>query len=139
MTEDYSTVLQEDLTELGFPLGDRKVCREPSKPPWRQPRGKWMVSLVHSHTDHQRWHLWEIDLRFALNSTPGWVDQIENLAFGLSGGPLSRSLRIQRRALQSFDTIYLSISFRKSPPPQNRQLNTLIGNSEKKLTILWGC
>ena len=43
-------------------------------PPWRQPRGKWMVSLVNSHTHATRfgWHLWEIDLRFALNSTPGW-------------------------------------------------------------------
>ena len=43
-------------------------------PPWRQPRGKWMVDLVNSHTNatSKRWHLWEIDLRFALNSTPGW-------------------------------------------------------------------
>ena len=33
-----------------------------------------MVSLVNSHTNatSKRWHLWEIDLRFALNSTPGW-------------------------------------------------------------------
>jgi len=43
--------------------------------PWREPRGKWMVSLVNSHTNAtlKMWHLWEIDLRFALNSTPGWV------------------------------------------------------------------
>jgi len=43
-------------------------------PPWRQPRGKWMVSLVNSHTNatSKKWHLWEIDLRFALNSTAGW-------------------------------------------------------------------
>ena len=43
-------------------------------PPWRQPRGKWMIYLVNSHTNatSKRWHLWEIDLRFALNSTPGW-------------------------------------------------------------------
>ena len=48
--------------------------REAARPPWRQPRGKWMVSLVNSHTNatSKRWHLWEIDLRFALNSTPGW-------------------------------------------------------------------
>ena len=41
--------------------------------PWRQPRGKWLVSLVNTHTDaiSKRWHLWEIDLKFALNSTPG--------------------------------------------------------------------
>ena len=44
-----------------------------SQPPWRQLRGKWMVSLVNSHseTTSNRWHLWEIDLRFALRSTPG--------------------------------------------------------------------
>ena len=43
-------------------------------PPWRQPRGKSMISLVDSHTNatSKTWHLWEIDLRFALNSTPGW-------------------------------------------------------------------
>ena len=44
------------------------------KPPWRRPRGKCMVSLVDSHTNatSKRWHLWEINLKFALNSTPGW-------------------------------------------------------------------
>ena len=43
-------------------------------PPWRQPRGKWMVSLVNSNTNatSNRLHLWEIDLSFALRSTPGW-------------------------------------------------------------------
>ena len=43
-------------------------------PPWMQPRGKWMVSLVNSYTNttSKRRHLWEIDLRFALISTPGW-------------------------------------------------------------------
>ena len=44
-------------------------------PPWRQPRGKWTVSLVNFHTNasSKRWHLWEIDLGFALSSTAGWV------------------------------------------------------------------
>ena len=39
-----------------------------------QLRGKSIVSLVNSHTNATRigWHQWEIDLRFALNSTPGW-------------------------------------------------------------------
>ena len=34
-----------------------------------------MVSLVNSHTNatSKRWHMWEIGLRFALSSTPGWV------------------------------------------------------------------
>ena len=33
-----------------------------------------MVYVVNAHTNatSKRWHLWEIDLRFALNSTPGW-------------------------------------------------------------------
>ena len=29
------------------------------------------------------------------------------------------------------DTMYLFISFRKSPPPQNRQLDILISNSQQ--------
>ena len=39
-------------------------------PPWRQPRGKSMVSLVNSHTTATRigWHLWEIDLRSLVTS-----------------------------------------------------------------------
>ena len=43
------------------------------KPPWRQPRGKWMVSLVNTRTNATRigWHLWEIDLRFAPGLPPG--------------------------------------------------------------------
>jgi len=34
-----------------------------------------MVSLVNSHTNatSKSWHLWEIDLGFDLNSTPGWI------------------------------------------------------------------
>ena len=44
-------------------------------PPWRQDRGKLMVSLVNSHTNATRigWHLWEIDSRFAPGLPPGWV------------------------------------------------------------------
>jgi len=45
------------------------------KPPWRQPRGKSMVSLVNSHTNATRigWHLWEIDSRFVPGLPPGWI------------------------------------------------------------------
>jgi hypothetical protein len=45
--------------------------RETADPIWRQPRGEWMVSLVNSCTNatSKRWHLREINLRFALNST----------------------------------------------------------------------
>ena len=50
----------------------------PSDPPRRQPRGKWMVSLVNSHTNATRigWHLWEIDLRFAPGLPPGWPSDL---------------------------------------------------------------
>jgi len=53
-----------------------QMCRCSSSPPWRQPRGNWVVSSVNSHTNatSKRWHMWEIDLRFALNSTPGRQD-----------------------------------------------------------------
>ena len=46
-----------------------------SPAPWRQPRGKFMVSLVNSHTNATRigWRLWEIDLRFAPGLPPGWL------------------------------------------------------------------
>ena len=41
------------------------------------------LSQPHSNATSKRWHLWEIDLRFALNSTPGW--EREDLAtVGLS-------------------------------------------------------
>jgi len=44
-------------------------------PPWRQPRGKLIVSLVNSHINATRigWHVWEIDLRFAPGLPPGWI------------------------------------------------------------------
>ena len=40
----------------------------------RQPRDKLIVSLVNSHTNAARirWHLWEIDLRFAPGLPQGW-------------------------------------------------------------------
>ena len=48
------------------------------RPPWRQPRGKWMVYLVDSHTNatSERWHLWEIDSRFAPGLPPGWFSMV---------------------------------------------------------------
>jgi len=40
----------------------RSTRSSPLSPPWRQPRGKSMVSLVNYHTNATRigWHLWEI-------------------------------------------------------------------------------
>ena len=50
-----------------------------SEPPWRQPRGNLMVSLVNSHTNATKigWHLWEIDSRFAPGLPPGWSQGAE--------------------------------------------------------------
>ena len=45
---------------------------EGQSPPWSQPRGKSMVSLVNSAT-RIGWHLWEVDLRFAHGLPPGWT------------------------------------------------------------------
>ena len=47
-------------------------CRQP---PWRQPRGTYMDSLVNSQTNTTRmwWHMWEIDLRFPPWLPPGWI------------------------------------------------------------------
>ena len=58
-----------------FSPGDAR--RKAASPPWRQPRGKSMVSLVSSHTNATRigWHLGEIDLRFAPGLPPGWWTQ----------------------------------------------------------------
>ena len=43
-------------------------------PPQRQPRGKWMITLVNFHTNatSKRWHLWEIRLKIFPRATPGW-------------------------------------------------------------------
>ena len=58
-----------------------EAYRDNLPPPWRQPRGKWVVSLVNSYTNATRigWRVREIDLRFALNSTPGWWFEWSNL------------------------------------------------------------
>jgi len=82
---------------------------EKSSPPWRQPRGKTMVSLVNSHANATRirQHLWEIDLRFALNSTPGWhaiafwdgVHPLRRTSFPPYQIPTSRTLAVTQTPL----------------------------------------
>ena len=69
---------EEEVGPAGGGLQKKQAPQQvlpPPNPPWRQPRGKWMISLVNSHTNatSQKWHLWALDLIFALNSTPGWV------------------------------------------------------------------
>ena len=72
--------------------------------PWRQPIGKWIVCVVNSHTNatSKRWHLWEIDLRFALNSTPGWVSNVS--PFRSAAG------RVPSQRCQHFPSLPLSLS-----------------------------
>jgi len=84
------------------------------KPPWRQPRGKTIVSLVNSHTkaSSMRQHLREIDSRFAPGLLAGWDVAKE-------GG---RVESVCLRPACSSHIMYLSTSFRKSTPPQNHQL-----------------
>ena len=71
-----------------------------AKPPWRQPRGKWMISLVNSNTNinPKRWHLCEIDLRFALNSALGWGGARTQNA--RSGASVARSEQLRKRQLR---------------------------------------
>ena len=62
-------------------LGLMASCEE--TPPWRPTRGKWIVYLVNSFKNaaSKRWHLWEIDLKFALDWTSAWTEYFEN-SFG---------------------------------------------------------
>ena len=55
-----------------------------SIPSWRQPRGRWMVSLVNSHVNAslKNWHSWEIGLRFALSPTSGWIWALHSIQLG---------------------------------------------------------
>ena len=58
-------------------------------PPWRQPRGNSMFFSVNYHTNatSKRWHLWEIDIRFAPGLPPGWrgLDGRGTRGWGLVG------------------------------------------------------
>ena len=83
---------------------DGSVCAShslPLHPPWRQLRGKLMVSLVNFHTHATRigWHPWGIDLIFAPGLPPGWR---MNLFFGCTGladaGGCMKSVYCQMRS-----------------------------------------
>ena len=69
-------VLPEPAATTPAPPDQERLCWEESQqPPWRQPRGKSMVSFVNSYINSTRigWHLLEIDLRFAPGSPPEWA------------------------------------------------------------------
>ena len=95
---------------------------DPPTPPWRQPGGRWMVSLVNSHTNavSKRWHLWEIDLRFALNSTPGWCGDPPMCLATMQGSCARKKAPATPRQLHLFFLeqrfILLSIYFAGSSP-----------------------
>jgi len=92
-----------NTAQLHFSASQHGVCN--ATPPWMQPRGNSMVSLINSHTNatRSRWHLWEIDSRFAPGLPPGWIasSYLEYLRkFGGSVkspfSPLTRSDPIER-------------------------------------------
>jgi hypothetical protein len=62
---------EEKLVMLATNVWCRKALQQP---PWRQPRGKSVVSFVNSRSNaiSRRKHLWEIVLRFALGLPAGW-------------------------------------------------------------------
>jgi len=70
-------------------------------PPWRQPRGKSMVSFVNSHTNSTRigWHLWEIDLIFAPGLPPGWCGALSGGEEGFPEAAADLSSRLFRNLL----------------------------------------
>ena len=86
-----------------------------------------MVSLVNSHTNTARigWDLWEIDLRFAWGSPPGWSqgsqgsDEARNLFEELGGEhalvqeglPLLHLVLQVRRRLCVFYMCFICISY----------------------------
>ena len=72
------TSAEMQSTPPGVPTSG-KVARV--SPPWRQPIGKLMVSLVNSHTNAIRtgWHLWEVDLNLPLGylqGGKGWTARV---------------------------------------------------------------
>jgi hypothetical protein len=86
------------------------------EPPWRQPRGKSMVSLVNSHTNATRigWHLWEIDLRFALDSNSRWENVYLFSPQHLETPPFFGRGALRRGSLHRGS---LASSSRRLPPP----------------------
>ena len=70
-------------------------------------------------------------LRIALLSEGNYL--LVNLALCAKGARASLDA-----ALVSYDAMYLLISFRKSTPPQNRQLIFTIANESIHLTVVWG-
>ena len=68
-----------EARDLALGRGSPPVCTEAhiflsTTTPWRQLRGKLIVSFVHSHTNATRigWHMWEIEIQFAPGLPPGW-------------------------------------------------------------------
>ena len=81
-----TTMAHDDTLQIlavGRGNGDIQLWCDPAShasPPWRQPGGKSMVSLVNSRTNAPRigWHLWEIDLRCAPGLPSGWRVFVRN-------------------------------------------------------------
>ena len=75
----FNGLLPSNISAMAVTAASPQETRTPQpfqnpEPPWRQPRGKLMVSFVNSHTNATiiGWHLWEIDLIFVPELPPGW-------------------------------------------------------------------
>ena len=134
------------ILELGLPP---PVATVPSFPPWMQPRGKWMVSLVNSHTNATSigWHLWEIDLRSAPGLPPRWGSSSPGRTLEIVQQSGHASLRITSKP-QPYFTPYTPYpkSLRrcrrsaaracKADRPDNRSSQTL---AEDHTGVCWRC
>jgi hypothetical protein len=77
-------------------------------PPWRHPRGKYMVSLVNSHSNatSRRWHLLEIDLRFAPRLPPWWCRQPVGTSGCCSGSAHAGTARTHHQERDTLHSTY---------------------------------
>ena len=87
-------------------------------------------------SNSSRWHLWEIDLRFALNSTPGWEGHRDRLG-GVLG--LGRSARSRDRPYRT-QRINSTVLESQLPHKTVNLWFTIINqnNKEESTAIAWG-
>ena len=87
-----------------------------------------MVSLVNSHTNaiSKRWDWWEIDSRFALSSTPGWVGRAH-----LEDSILNCRLHLRRVAVVCEGVQVATLTYRAT------RVRWIKGHAYNQST--WGC
>ena len=104
-----STVSDVDAKQVWTSLEmGPNLCLVTRHPPWMQPRGKTMVSLVNSHANATRigGHVGEIDLRFAPGLPLGWQKKSIRGLLGVTAF-FTCWTRLTERARESFIDITL--------------------------------